>query len=203
MFDVVWTQVIHTSWIEWLGTAAGISGVWFSIREKIAAWPLFIVCYTAYTFISFHSGMYAATGMNVIFIGISIYGWLSWSRSTKAVATARQITRTPRQLWWIALAFWGSGTLVVGWILHRFAGNAYFPFVDAFAGCGALVAQWMLSRKYFATWTCWILANLTFLVLWIGQERWLTVGLYFAFTGLAVHGWIMWRRSLQAHGAPH
>ena len=67
-------QVLATSWIEWLGTLTGILGVYLSIKEKIAAWPLFILCYTAYVTLSWEAGLLAALLMNLVFIALSIYG---------------------------------------------------------------------------------------------------------------------------------
>ena len=39
--------------LEYIGTIAGILGVWFSIKEKIITWPTFIICYTIYVFLAF------------------------------------------------------------------------------------------------------------------------------------------------------
>jgi nicotinamide mononucleotide transporter len=54
---------------------AGIVGVYLSIKERILAWPLFILCYAAYVYISFRGNYYAFGGMNVIFVFVAAYGW--------------------------------------------------------------------------------------------------------------------------------
>ena len=68
-------QLLATSWIEWLGTITGVVGVYLSIKEKVVAWLLFIVCYSAYVYLSWQAELYAALKMHVVFIVISIYGW--------------------------------------------------------------------------------------------------------------------------------
>jgi len=81
MINAILTQFAQTSWVEWLGMVAGISGVWLSIKEKIAAWPLFITCYGCYVYISYSHGLHAFMGMNIAFIAISLYGFWKWARN--------------------------------------------------------------------------------------------------------------------------
>ena len=61
------TQLSAITIIDWFAMLTGIFGVYLSIKEKILAWPLFILCYAAYVHISFRGGYYAFAGMNVIF----------------------------------------------------------------------------------------------------------------------------------------
>lgn len=195
MLEEIRTQIAETSWVEWLGTVSGIVGVWLSVKEKLGAWPLFITCYCSYVFLSWRAGLHGALAMNAVFVTISVYGWLSWSRSTGTVSTPLRVSRTPRHKLATALAVWAVGTAALGWFLEARTG-AYRPYLDAFASCGGFVAQWMLSRKYLETWICWTVSDLVFIGLWMSQGYWLTVGLFLVFIGLAVKGWIEWSASL-------
>ncbi len=146
--DTLWLQLKAISPIDWFAMLTGIVGVWLSIKEKIAAWPLFILCYAAYVYISFRSGYYAFGGMNIIFVGVAAYGWFKWASSGNAetgepVAIAHLPARTRLSI----AALICLGTLSIGWLLS-FSGEARLPYFDAFATSCALCAQWMLSRKY-------------------------------------------------------
>ena len=66
--------------LEYIGTIAGILGVWFSVKEKIITWPTFIICYTIYVFLAFKAGLLANMSLNIVFIILSAYGWWQWNQ---------------------------------------------------------------------------------------------------------------------------
>ena len=189
-------QLCATSWIEWTGTVTGIVGVYLSIKEKIVAWFLFILCYAAYVYLSWEAGLYAALKMNTAFILISIYGWLSWSKKTAESQNGRDIAHTPRSKLLIAACFILAGSLGFGWGLSSFT-QAYMPYLDAFAMSCAFTAQWMLSRKYIENWLCWIVADIIYTGLWGAQGYYVSVGLFSIFILLALKGWFEWNSLLR------
>lgn len=197
MLDTIWPQIVATSWIEWLGTVAGVAGVYLSIKEKTIAWLFFIICYSAYVYLSFEAGLFAALLMNSIFIVISIYGWLSWTKSTQVVDTANKVGNVPRSLLYRVLFFILILTVVLGWTLNAYT-EAYLPYLDAFATSCAITAQWMLSRKYIENWICWICADSIYIYLWGVQGYYVSVGLFVIFIGLAIKGWFEWRALIRA-----
>lgn len=196
MLDSIFQQFANTHWVEWLGMTTGIVGVWFSIKEKIIAWPLFITCYGCYVSISYQYGLHAFMGMNIIFICISLYGLWQWSRDPDGSNDDFPITRTKRGHWpWVG-GFLIVGTVAIGSLLDaRAASN--FPFFDAFATCCGFIAQWMLSRKQMETWIFWILSDLIYLGIFIGQTSWPSIILFSVFILLAVKGWRDWRSILK------
>ena len=198
MLENAWQQVTATSWIEWLGSLAGIIGVYFSIKEKIAAWSLFLVCYAVYIYLSYQAGLYAAVAMNAAFIVISFYGWLNWSSALSRDIAPIYISKTPKTGLIAALAFILFGTIGFGAAVHHYT-SAYMPYLDAFALCNAFTAQWMLSRKYVENWLFWILADVIYLGLWWAQGYLISAILFTIFISLAIQGWFEWRRQMEAH----
>ena len=194
MLDTIWSQIVATSWVEWLGTVTGVTGVYLSIKEKTVAWLLFIVCYTSYVFLSYQADLFAALLMNSVFIFISIYGWFSWSKAKDPTATApaRAISHIPRAQLVRVAAFILAGAIGFGWALDQYT-EAFLPYVDAFAMCSAFTAQWMLSRKFVENWLFWTVANTIYIGLWAAQGYYVTVGLFSIFIFLAIKGWIEWR----------
>lgn len=172
----------------------GIAGVWLSIKEKVWAWPFFISCYSCYVYISYAFGLSALMGMNLIFIGLAVYGWTKWSRQTGS-KTELKVSRTARTHWPLVMTFIVLGTLGVGWLLTQF-GGAKYPYIDAFATCCGFTAQWMLGRKHIETWIFWIISDLVYMSLFALGASWPSVLLFTAFTVLAVKGWCQWSRQL-------
>lgn len=195
MLDTIWSQLLATSWLEWVGTVTGAVGVYLSIKEKVVAWLLFIICYTAYVYLSYEAGLYAALLMNSVFILISIYGWLSWSKATQVVDTARKVAHVPKKNLAAVISFVVVGALGFGWALSTYT-QAYMPYLDAFAMSCAFTAQWMLSRKYIENWICWLIADIIYVYLWGAQGYYVSVGLFSIFIVLAFKGWFEWKAQI-------
>ena len=198
MLDTIWSQIVATSWMEWLGTITGVAGVYLSIKEKTVAWLLFVTCYVAYVFLSYQAELFATLLMNAVFIFISIYGWFSWSKPTDSTTARRTISHIPKgQLAGVA-GFITVGAIGFGWALD-YTTEAFLPYFDALAMCSAFTAQWMLSRKYVENWLFWTIANLIYIGLWGMQGYYVTVGLFSIFIFLAIKGWRDWRGIINAN----
>lgn len=191
------TQLSEVGLVDWLGMLTGIIGVYLSIKEKILAWPLFIVCYSCYVYISFRSSYYAFGGMNVLFVILAAYGWFKWKTTAKEGDTKDiQISRlAPRHRWMVSL-FICLGTASLGWLLSQ-TGEARLPYYDAFATTCALTAQWMLSRKHLENWIFWIIADSIWLVFFFNDKIWLSALLFAIFIRLAIKGFFEWKLILK------
>ena len=186
------TQLSAISPIDWFAMLTGIAGVYLSIKEKILAWPLFILCYATYIYISFRGNYYAFGGMNVIFAFVAAYGWLRWFKSSRNSGSEIHISHLAPTYRWIVAAFICLGTLGLGCLLES-TGEARVPYFDAFATTCSLSAQWMLSRKYIENWIFWILADIVYLSFFFNDGIWPSVFLFAAFIFLAIKGWIEWK----------
>ncbi|HKK18364.1 MAG TPA: nicotinamide riboside transporter PnuC [Opitutales bacterium] len=192
MLEQFLNQLANTTWVEWLGMTAGISGVWLSIKEKIAAWPLFITCYSCYVYISYQYGLHAFMGMNIVFIAISLYGFWKWARNRDGGDDQLPITRTKKAHWPLVGLFLVLGTLGIGWWLDS-REEANLPYLDAFATCCGFVAQWMLGRKHIETWFFWIVSDIVYLGIFLQGPSWPSVILFTVFIILAIKGWKEWK----------
>ena len=132
------TQIQQTSMVEWLGTAAGLIGVYLSIKEKVLAWPFFLFCYGLYAYLSYGASLYAAMTLNACFIPISAYGWWKWgvasrgekekTATSKSLAITRLTLKQRMAIGGISLL----ATIGIGMILDRYT-ECILPFLDAFA----------------------------------------------------------------------
>jgi nicotinamide mononucleotide transporter len=203
--EVIISQLVKTTIVEWVGTFAGLTGVYLSIKEKTLAWPFFILCYSVYTYLSFSASLYAAMILNACFIPVSCYGWWKWGLPSDRPSTEAEenqplrISRMAPHVIVIILIISIGGTAVLGYLLSCYTEGA-IPYLDAFATILSFLAQWMLSRKYIENWIAWLLADLAFILLWAIQGYWVTVVMFLVFTGMAIVGWISWRRELRNDG---
>ncbi|MDQ8188403.1 nicotinamide riboside transporter PnuC [Pelagicoccus sp. SDUM812002] len=203
--DTFIEQIQQTSLVEWLGTATGLVGVYLSIKEKVLAWPFYILCYALYAYLSYSAALYAAMALNACFIPISIFGWWQWSRAehvggkqgAAAELSISTIRGTPLA-WTIAIGI--IGTIAIGTLLSRFTEGSS-PFLDAFATTLSFLAQWMLGKKFIENWLAWIVADLAFVLLWGSQGYWVAVAMFLVFTGLAVMGYASWKKEVRHHAS--
>lgn len=197
MLDSLLKQFATVAPVDWIGMFSGIIGVFLSIKERHSAWPFFILCYSAYVYISFRSGYYAFSAMNAGFILIAIYGWIKWSGVIDSGNNDNhklKISRLPSTFWLPIFIFVVACTIAIGVLLSRMDA-ARLPYLDAFAVSSALVAQWMLSRKHIENWIFWIISDCVYMSLFINDRLWPSVLLFGVFILLACKGWRDWRRS--------
>ncbi len=194
--DPLLSQLGAISPIDWFAMVTGITGVYLSIKEKIFAWPLFILCYSCYVYISFRGNYYAFGGMNILFVMLASYGWFKWANAKDGGEGKVKVSHLNPQHRWIVGAFICLGTLGLGWLLSR-TGEARLPYYDAFATCCALSAQWMLSRKHIENWYFWIVADCVWLVFFLNDRIWPSVVLFSVFIGLAIKGSLEWKALLK------
>ena len=64
--------------------------------------------------------------------------------------------------------------------------------LDSQLAAFSLLATYWTSRKHIATWILWIFVNIIYVGMFISQNLYPTAGLYAAFVGLAMYGWIHW-----------
>lgn len=185
-------------WIEIFGVITGIIYVILEVKQNRLLWPLGIVTSAAYVYIFFSGKFYADMGLQVYYVLISIYGWYYWSRGGAGTEKAElPVIHIKRQQFIILFL-----TFIVSWggiyfILDRYT-DSTVPVGDAFTTAMAIVATWMLTRKMIEQWFLWILANLVSVGLYIYKGLYPTVILYAVYAGMAVYGYVEWKRSMKS-----
>lgn len=196
----IWEGFSSASATEQLATLSGIVGVWLMIRQCLWAFPVGLVQVSLSAIVFFRARFYADMKLQAVFFVVLAYGWWHWSRGAspeRPASTSKglPITQLDGAGWCTALGAGIFGTLAWGWYLASFT-DAAMPYRDAFIASFSVVAQWLQARKKIENWFGWILVNATAVpVYWLGGMPWFSV-LYLLFLGMAVGGWLEWRRSL-------
>jgi nicotinamide mononucleotide transporter len=184
-------------WIEFFGVVTGIIYVILEVKQNRMLWPLGIITSAAYVIIFFTGKFYADMGLQLYYVLISIYGWYFWSRSGAASERGELPVVRINRMQILVLAFvFASIWAGIYLILNRFT-DSTVPFGDSFTTALAIVATWMLTRKIIEQWFLWIIANVVSIGLYIYKGLYPTVILYAVYTGMAVYGYIEWKRSMQ------
>jgi nicotinamide mononucleotide transporter len=196
-----WLSAHGTSCAELVGFIAGVLNVWLVTRENIWSWPVGIINAAFYIVVFARAGLYSDTGLQGVYLLLSIYGWWQWHRG--AAARQHGAARTPLvvtnvrpslvlPLLGIAVALW----LGLAAITSRIP-NSTLPWFDAALVASSLVAQWMMTKKLRECWWVWIVVDAAYVGLFIMRGLHLTAVLYFIFFLLAILGLVQWTRSAQ------
>jgi nicotinamide mononucleotide transporter len=185
---------------EAAGVAFGILSVWLITRQNVWGWPIGLGNALLFILVFRDARLYAAMGLQVVYVALLLYGWYAWLRGGTA-HQALAVARTPGRFA-ASLALAGvAGALALGAFLYRQT-DASLPFLDATLTSFSLVAQGMQTRKWVENWLVWLAVDAAYVGMYLYKHLFLTAGLYAVFLGLAVMGWIAWRRSLAGDAAP-
>ncbi len=182
--------------IEVFGALTGLVYLYFSIRQKIWLWPLGIFTSAVYIYVFFASKFYADMGLQVYYLGISIYGWVHWLHGGGGEGQdSLPVSRTSlRMAAWMVLATLAM-FIILAVILERFT-DSPLPCWDAFTTAASITATWMLARKILENWLVWILVDAVSLGLYLYKGLYPTVGLFAVYTVMAFKGYREWRKDL-------
>ncbi|HEY9227816.1 MAG TPA: nicotinamide riboside transporter PnuC [Gemmatimonadaceae bacterium] len=195
-----WLTAHGSSCLEFTAVVFGIVSVTLSVKQNIWSWPTALVNVGLYFLLFFEQGLYSDMGLQVVYFGLSLYGWYEWlyggkDRSPLAVSTL------PTQRWPAVAAVGVAMWLAFGTITSRLPGAAV-PYLDAALVSGSLIAQWMMTRKLLENWTLWIILDVVYVALFISRGLYLTAVNYAVYLVLAAAGYLAWKRSLTLAPAP-
>ena len=182
--------------LEIAGVVSGVVAVWLTTRQKVWCWPIGIVSVLLFVAVFFRARLYGAMGLQVVYAGLSLYGWYAWTHGGPLAGPLR-VSRGPLRTLAVAGAAGVVVTIGLGlWLSHRT--DASLPFTDAATTTYSLVAQWMQTRKWLENWWVWLAVDVVYVGMNLSQGLAWTAGLYAVYIVLAVVGLREWRRALRA-----
>ena len=144
-------------------------------------------------------GLPMQSALQVFFVGMSVYGWLSWTRN----AEQGEITVGVWPLsWHLGAAF--AVTAVSFLVAHLLATEtqAAWPLLDSLTTGFSLLATWLAARAKLENWLYWIAIDGVLVFLFYVQDLPFLAVLNVLFIGIAAGGFVAWRRSFQARAVP-
>ncbi|MTH44978.1 nicotinamide riboside transporter PnuC [Intestinirhabdus alba] len=212
------------SWIEAVGTLAGLLCIGLASMEKISNYFFGLVNVTLFAIIFFQIQLYASLLLQLFFFGANIYGWYAWSRQTDRNEAALKIRWLPasKALGWLVVCVVVIG-LMTAFIDPVFAilthaavsmmqamGLAVsmpvlepdaFPFWDSCMMVLSVVAMILMTRKYVENWLLWVAINVISVVIFALQGVYAMSLEYLILTFIALNGSRMWINSARERGS--
>ncbi|WP_016778895.1 nicotinamide riboside transporter PnuC [Anaerophaga thermohalophila] len=190
-------------WMEIAGTLLALVYLYLSVRENIWLWATGFLSSFFYMIVFFDEHLYADMGLQVYYLIISIYGWLTWKWGRQRTGRKKMpISKLNARTGVILLLIGGVVYVVVLLILLKVPSlidipASELPFWDAFTTTGGIIATWMLARKFIEHWLIWIVVDLVSSGMYFYKGLEVTVLLYLIYTAVAVIGFLEWNKNMK------
>lgn len=186
--------------IELVGAVTGVWCVWLVARQNLWNWPIGIANNLAFLLLFATAGLYADSGLQVVYVLLALYGWWNWifGGSRRGELPVRHTNQGE----WIGLAI--SGVVLLGalWVLLARATDSTVPWWDAVTTVLSLLATYGQTRKLYESWWFWIAADVLYIPLYGYKGLWVTAVVYVVFLALCVRGLVSWRRDVDRAPEP-
>lgn len=185
-----------TTPLEILGFVTGAICVYLNTQQNVWGWVLGIINAVLYTFVFLEAKLYADMGLQGYYFFTSIYGWWMWMYGGTNNQTL-PVSRTPARFNLVFVGLFVVATVAWGFLLNRYT-DASLSYIDSALTAASLLGQWMMARKYLENWLVWIVADTCYIGMYLYKDLHLTAILYAIFLGLAVIGYLQWRKSVES-----
>lgn len=212
------------SWIEAVGTIAGLLCIWLASLEKIINYFFGLINVTLFAVIFFQIQLYASLLLQLFFFVANVYGWYAWSRQTANNETELRIRWLPRSK---ALG-WGAACVVAIALMTVYIDPVFafltktavgimqslglnvampqlqpdaFPFWDSCMMVLSIVAMILMTRKYVENWLLWVVINVISVMIFARQGVYAMSLEYVILTLIALNGSRLWMQSAREHGS--
>jgi nicotinamide mononucleotide transporter len=187
--------------------------IYCNIKEIHWGWPLAMLSAVLYCAVFWNSHLYGQAGLQIMFLGLSAWGWRQWLRIPPSSAAAEVATSTSLDTseksdaqvahltisslevneWWPII-----GATVLCWaacayVLMRLT-DSDVAIWDALVTSLSLTGQYLLGRKKIENWWVWVFVNVFAVGLMASQSLWLTSLLYALFGVLSYVGLLKWQK---------
>ena len=184
-------EIRQTTLLEWIGAVTGIYCVYLAAKQNIWNWPVAIISVIAYTIVFYKSMLYGDAGLQIYFLGTSVYGWYFWIK--KKENNEKPVTSLSAKEYVLVII----ATLILSLLLGLFLKNftpTNVPYIDGFCTAVSFIAQILMTRKILQNWALWIFVDICYVPLYIYKDLYVTAILYLILLVLAWLGHVDWQK---------
>lgn len=191
------TTYIEAHWLDITTTLLGLIYIYLEYKASIWLWFVGFAMQVLGIVLYYQNGLYADCGMEVYYIAMTIYGFITWKfvKGKKKGQTELPITHFKKSLilpWIVAtLVIWGC----IWWMLVTKTDSSV-PVADSFTTALSIVGIWALARKYLEQWIIWIVIDIVTCALYFYKGIPFKASLYGLYVIIAIFGYIKWKKMM-------
>lgn len=189
-----------SEFVEILGVIIGFIYLWLEYKASIYLWLTSIIMPAIYLFVYFDAGLYADVAINIYYLIIGVYGWMSWrygiSRKNGTEKYDLKISHTSRRQWlWLLIAYIVIH-FAISFTLINFT-DTDVPWFNGLTSALSIIGMWMLAKKLIEQWFVWFVVDILSAVLYFYKGLEPTALLYSVYAIVAILGYKKWNKLLQ------
>ncbi len=181
------------SYFEIIASILGLISVWLLTKQNMWCWPTGILMVVMYIYIFYEARLYSDMLLQVFFAVMQVYGWYYWHKGIHENKTLVVKFLSLREI-----IFWAISVILfaglLGLLMKKYT-NADLPYIDATTAAMSVIAQWLMTKKIIENWILWIIADVIYVGMYFYKGLYATSILYFIFLGLAILGFMEWKKS--------
>lgn len=188
--------------LEFLGLVFGLLCVYYLIRESILTFVFGIAYVTVSFFVFWEIQFYGDFILHIFFLALNIYGWYYWVKGRKQDKLPVSTLTMKESIVYIILSL--IGVLLFGFFLDNI--NYFFegipasslPYWDATTSIFSVTGMWLTAKKKIENWHYWLFVDILASILYFYKGIYFYSFLYMLYIGMAVSGYLAWKKSIQA-----
>jgi len=184
-------EIRQTTTLEWVGALTGIYCVYLAAKQNIWNWPIAIISVVAYAIVFYKNQLYGDAGLQIYFLGTSLYGWYFWIQ--KKEKHEKPVTSLNYKEFLLIIIVTAILSVLLGLFLKRFT-PTNVPYIDGFCTAVSFIAQILMTRKVLQNWALWIFVDICYVPLYIYKNLYVTAILYIILLVLAWLGHVDWKK---------
>jgi nicotinamide mononucleotide transporter len=200
IFELLFSQYSNSEPIdialELIAVFFGLLSVWYSKRNHIFVFPTGMISTSIFVYLLLKWGLLGDMMINAYYFIISIYGWYIWTRKVndKPVNPISWTTAKEKK---IGLGIFITTLIFVYLIYKAFdKWTDWVAYVDTITTAIFFVGMWFMARRKIENWIFWIIGDLISVPLYFYKGFTFTSFQYFAFTLIAIWGYLSWKKNL-------
>ena len=187
--------------LEITAVVFGLLSVWLAKKNHIGVFPTGMISTSIYVYLLLKWGLVGDMLINAYYFGMSVYGWVIWSRVNDQQQTTL-ISRINQLEWkYLFLLFVGSLGFVYG--VYQWFGlwNSSTAMIDTLTTAIFFSGMWLMARRKIENWIFWIVGDIISVPLYLIKGFSFTSLQYLIFTFIAIYGYLEWKKILDNHPA--
>ena len=191
----------HDIALEVTGVIFGLLSVWLAKKNHIGVFPTGMISTSIFVYLLLKWGLIGDMLINVYYFGMSVYGWVIWTRVNDQQHTTLITRINQQEQLYLILLFVGSFGFVYG--IYEWFGlwDSSTAVIDTLTTAIFFSGMWLMARRKIENWIFWILGDIISVPLYLIKGFSFTSLQYLIFTFIAIYGYLEWKKILDNHPA--
>ncbi len=171
----------------------------YAIKEHWLTWVWAILSALFYAYIYYMSGLVVSAEIQILYLAISVLGLLRWQKHPVSQEVKERIKKGSLKLHaasGLAIMILGFGLFYLNFRVNQ----SLIVFYDSLLVACAIVAQFLMAKKYISCWYLWVFVNVGYLPLFYVQKLYVSLILYIILFYFTILGMSEWHRKLKPNG---